>query len=514
MFETVKGRVLYRMMRFSCGVSFMLYGYDAGVLGGVQTTAPFLKAMGNPTGTYVIPMIASSYTLAATVCSLFVSIVGMPLGRRNILLLGNAFVIVGASLQASAWSVAHIIVGRILCGFGIGFISCTVPTYMAEMSISPGERGPEVAFTCCLLISGIPIAYWIDFGFTRMTNQVSWRFPIAFQAFFALVSGLVMVFLPDTPRWYYAKGREAEGDDVLSKLHDKALEHPDVQQMKQEIMNTIKLETESEEHEKFSVWTLFWDNTDLKVGRRIRIAFLVLSIQQMMGINLSVYYSTVIFKNVGLSDFLAQLLAAVMNTMFALGTYPLPATIERFGRRRILFWSAFILALLMTVFVALIGLPRPTVATQWGAAVIICIWNMVFGYGWVGVPWLYGPEIAPLKHRHIGGAAGAFGEWLFSFITVFAGGIALENIGWKIWIWMLLSNWIAMPFVWLMCPETTGKSLEEIDILFAKKDVRERILNERMYADELEKSGGVRERKNAGLGTDDEKDSSVKLEEV
>ncbi|KAF2025005.1 general substrate transporter [Setomelanomma holmii] len=382
----------------------MLYGYDAGVLGGVQTTEPFLRAMGYPTGTYVVPMIASSYTLAATICSLFVSVVGMPLGRRNILLLGNSFVVIGASLQASAWSVAHIIVGRILCGFGIGFISCTVPMYTAEMSIKPGERGPEVAFTCCLLISGIPLAYWLDFGFTRMTNQVSWRFPIAFQALFAFISGLVMVFLPDTPRWYYAKGREAEGDNVLSKLHDKPLDHPD-----------------------------------------------------MMGINLSVYYSTVIFKNVGLSDFLAQLLAAVMNTMFALGTYPLPATIERFGRRRIMFCSAFVCALFMTAFVALIGMPRPTVSTQWAAAAILCLWNMVFGYGWIGVPWLYRPE-------------------LFSFITVFAGGIALERIGWKIWIWMLLSNWVAMPFVWFMCPETTGKSLGGIDILFAKKDVRECIL--------------------------------------
>lgn len=93
-------------------------------------------------------------------------------------------------------------------------------------------------------------------------------------------------------------------------------------------------------------------------------------------------------------------------------------------------------------------------------------------------------QIAPLKYRHVGGAAGAFGEWLFSFITVFAGGIALENIGWKIWIWMVLSCWVAMPFVWFMCPETTGKSLEEIDLLFAKERIRDAILEGRMeYGD-------------------------------
>jgi hypothetical protein len=92
---------------------------------------------------------------------------------------------------------------------------------------------------------------------------------------------------------------------------------------------------------------------------------------------------------------------------------------------------------------------------------------------------------------------------------VFAGGIALEKIGWKIWIWMLLSNWVAMPFVWFMCPETTGKSLEEIDILFATKNVRERILaGEMRYMDGVGSGDGNRK------GMDDEKESNVRMEEV
>jgi hypothetical protein len=149
------------------------------------------------------------------------------------------------------------------------------------MSIEAKERGPEVAFSCALLISGIPLAYWIDFGFTRMTNQASWRFPIGFQAFFAIISGLPMLFLPDTPRWYYAKGREHEGDLTLSRLLDTTVHDPRVQHMKQEIISSLTLESEDEN--KFSIKTLFWDNTDLRVGRRIRISFLILSIQQMMG---------------------------------------------------------------------------------------------------------------------------------------------------------------------------------------------------------------------------------------
>jgi MFS family permease len=111
------------------------------------------------------------------------------------------------------------------------------------------------------------------------------------------------------------------------------------------------------------------------------------------GINLSVYYSTVIFSQIGLSAFLSQLLAAVMNTGFALGTVPLPWTIEWLGRRRVMIWSAVLLTACMVVFVAMIGLPNPTLATQWISVAAIIIYNFTFGFGWIGVPWLYGPEV-------------------------------------------------------------------------------------------------------------------------
>lgn len=69
----------------------------------------------NPTGTYVIPMIASAYVLAALVCSLGVMVFGMPLGRRRCILFGDGLAIIGAALQSSAMSVPHIIMGRIVC---------------------------------------------------------------------------------------------------------------------------------------------------------------------------------------------------------------------------------------------------------------------------------------------------------------------------------------------------------------------------------------------------------------
>jgi hypothetical protein len=89
-----------------------------------------------------------------------------------------------------------------------------------------------------------------------------------------------MFLLPDTPRWYYARGRYDEGDDILARLHDCAVTDDAVQAMRQSIIASIEFEGESK---KFNVWDLLWDKTKLRVGHRIRVAFLLLSMQQMMG---------------------------------------------------------------------------------------------------------------------------------------------------------------------------------------------------------------------------------------
>jgi len=122
------------------------------------------------------------------------------MGRRGMVVLGNAVTVVGALLQASAYSVAQLIVGRLVSGFAIACISSAVPIYLTGTGVEIGDRGPANAFNAILLISGVPVAYWIDYGFTKMNSQASWRVPIILQCMFAIVSGGTMYFLPDTPR--------------------------------------------------------------------------------------------------------------------------------------------------------------------------------------------------------------------------------------------------------------------------------------------------------------------------
>lgn len=125
------------------------------------------------------------------------------------------------------------------------------------------------------------------------------------------------------------------------------------------------------------------------------------------------------------------------------------------------------MSVLILIFTVLVAVP-PMPSIQWASIGVIFIFLFTFGYAWQGCVWLYCSEIAPLEYRHIGGAATATGEWLMTFITVFAGPIGLTDIGWKFWLWVLSGNIVAVIFVFFLGPETGGKTLEQVDFLFTK----------------------------------------------
>lgn len=115
---------------------------------------------------------------------------------------------------------------------------------------------------------------------TQLDSQASWRFPISLQSFFTLLSFLGMLVLPDTPRWYYSRGRNEDGDKVLSQLFALPVEAEEVQRMRGDILDTIKLES-AEGRIQWRDW--FWDRSELQSARRVRTSFLILSFQQNMG---------------------------------------------------------------------------------------------------------------------------------------------------------------------------------------------------------------------------------------
>ena len=118
----------------------------------------------------------------------------MKIGRRGTAVMGNAVAVLGAVVQASAYGVPQMIVGRLLTGFAIGSISCSIPTYLNECVSKIHDRGPANALNAMFLIGGVPLAYWVDYGFVHWYTQASWRIPVVLQCCFAIPAGLILFF--------------------------------------------------------------------------------------------------------------------------------------------------------------------------------------------------------------------------------------------------------------------------------------------------------------------------------
>ena len=113
--------------------------------------------------------------------------------------LGQCFVIVGATLQCSAYTVPHLIVGRVITGFGTGIDSSTVPMYQSELCRKE-KRGRLVSWEVFFIGVGIVFAYWLDFGMSYAGGAIAWRLPIAVQLVFAITVIVLLFGLPESPR--------------------------------------------------------------------------------------------------------------------------------------------------------------------------------------------------------------------------------------------------------------------------------------------------------------------------
>lgn len=243
--------------------------------------------------------------------------------------------------------------------------------------------------------------------------------------------------MPDTPRWYYAKGREAEGDAVLCQLNDADMENPHVRETKKQILTAIEIEKQASQSLKLKDFLTmgFVDRTELKIIRRLVICFWIPMLGEWMGVSLLAYFAPVILSGLNASPSLISVLSGVISLAFFFGTIPTYWTIERFGRRSIMLWSAVASTVLFIAFIACVAVG--STASNWTAIGLLFPIILVQTHGWQATKFLYSSEIAPLEYRHIGAAFFASGEWLMVFITVMAGPIGLQTQGWPFWFFIL-----------------------------------------------------------------------------
>ncbi|KAF2971302.1 hypothetical protein GQX73_g2223 [Xylaria multiplex] len=483
-------RALLIAINSLAALSIFFFGYDQGVMGGVNNAKNYIDLMGfgyvdEKTGNPVITNsllqggIISVYYLGTLFGCLIGGWIGDKIGRIKTIALGAGWAIFGASLQTAAMNSNWMIGSRAVNGIGTGILNAVVPVWATETA-EHTSRGQFIAIEFTLNIFGVVVAYWLEFGLSYIDNGETafrWRFPIAFQIIPLLVLLGAVWFFPESPRYLVKAGRDEEAQYVLRRLRGSTgddLIRANIEY--QEIRNVIATESQESKNTSYLHMLFGIGSGNLHTGRRVQLVIWLQILQEWVGIAGVTVYAPTIFRVAGFDSHKSQWISGLNNIFYAFATLICVFTLDRIGRRWTLWWGAAGQGLAMFLAGAFSQLGETAArngdvdkASSYGAAAasFVFIFTSVFGATWLTVPWLYPAEIFPLHVRSQGNAWGVVGWSIGNGWLTLLCPVLFERIGATTLHIFGIANIISIPVVWALYPETNQRTLEEMDLLFA-----------------------------------------------
>lgn len=391
---------------------FLLFGYDQGVMSGIISAKQFAETIPEVYNDSTWQgFVTAIYEIGCLLGAIFQLAYGDKVGRRRAIILGGIIMILGVLIQITAFrnhgSTAQFIVGRTITGIGNGLNTATIPTYQAECSHTT-NRGLLICIEGGIIAFGTVIAYWIDFGASYGPTDLTWRFPIAFQIVFGLFLSILMIWLPESPRWLLTKDRHEEATTVLAALRGKHRDDEEVKLQAGIIMDSIRASGHAGGNTPYSA---LFTGGKTQHFRRMMLGSTSQLFQQIGGCNAVIYYLPILFEDsVGLDRTLALILSGVNMIVYAIFATTSWFIIEKVGRRKLFLIGTVGQCLSMVIaFASLI--PGTTEAAK-GAVVGFFLFISFFGATWLPLPWLYPAEVNPIKTRAKANAVSTCTNWL------------------------------------------------------------------------------------------------------
>ncbi|MEP7141858.1 MAG: sugar porter family MFS transporter [Ferruginibacter sp.] len=433
-------------------VGGLLFGYDtavvAGAIGFIQKRFELSAAM--------MGWIASCALIGCITGAMFSGYLSDKFGRKKILILSAILFAISSAGTAVPQDLSLFVVFRIIGGLGIGIASMISPMYITECAPA-AIRGRLVSINQFGIVSGILLIYFVNAGIAGLYDEAwnintGWRWMFGSGIFPSFVFFILLLFVPESPRWLAQAGREDEAERVLTKINGSIKAKAELK----EIELAIKTETSS-----FA--ELF------KPGLRTALVIgIILSIfSQVTGINAIMYYAPEIFKSTGDgsgSALLQTVLVGVINVLFTVVAIKYA---DKAGRKVLLMAGSAGMAICL----AIIGGAFYMDAVK-GYLVLVAILAYIacFALSLGPLTFVVIAEIFPNRVRGRAMSICLFFLWTAVYFVSQFFPILLQSIGsaYTFWIFMTMSV-IAFLFVWKVVPETKGKTLEEIEKTWHKK---------------------------------------------
>nr|QCU55130.1 polyol transporter [Camellia fraterna] len=408
-----------------------------------------------------------------SVVSLFGSLAGGrtsdAIGRKWTMGLAAIIFQTGAAIMTLAPTFQILMIGRLLCGIGIGFGVMIAPVYIAEISPTIA-RGSLTSFPEIFINLGILLGYVSNYAFSGLSVHLNWRIMLAVGILPSVFIGFALFIIPESPRWLVMQNRVEAARAVLLKTIENESE---VEERLGEILLAAGIGN-AEKYEEKPVWRELLSPSPA-LRRMLVTGFGIQCFQQITGIDATVYYSPEIFEVAGIagnSKLLAATVAVgVTKTAFILVAILL---IDKLGRKPLLYIST----IGMTICLFCLGLTLLLLKhTPFGIGMpILAVCGNVafFSVGIGPVCWVLTSEIFPFRLRAQAGALGAVGNRVCSGLIAmsFLSMAPAITVAGTFFIFSAVSA-VSVAFVYTLVPETKGKSLEQIEALFQSEHERQ-----------------------------------------
>jgi sugar porter (SP) family MFS transporter len=422
-----------------------LFGLDTAVISGAEQSIQKLWRLDDFTHGLAVAMALYGTVFGA----MFGGIPADRIGRKSTLFWVGILYLISALGASLAPEVNSFMFFRFIGGLGVGASSVAAPMYISEIAPA-NRRGRLVAMFQFNIVLGILIAYLSNY-LLRGVGDSDWRLMIGIVAIPAFIFTILVLRVPQSPRWLVIKGRTAEALDVLKQI-DPATAEADLKSM-------------VDSHEKASGrgQEPFFSK---KYRFPIILAFLFAFFNQVSGINAIIYYAPRIFEMAGLGKDASLLQTAGIGLINLISTMLGLSLIDRYGRRILMLVGS--LGLILTL-----GLVANAFYSNSFGGVPIYLFGFIafFAFSQGAVIWVFISEIFPNEVRGAGQSLGSFTHWIMAAVIANAfPWVAGKFGGGPVFLFFTVMMTAQLAYTWFLMPETKGVSLEEMEANLAKSN--------------------------------------------